>query len=200
MSRDVVRATMRALVVVLGFGKRAPELARREEQLADLRRAPRRGRSARCVALSARPSAPKVSCWRAKSSGIAIERYWWMRASAIGCSRTSRALRLRRLERRLAVGDPVRVAREHLDDLLLGEAGARARCAARSGATAAAARTGSRTRRRSARAARDGRSSSRSIGLQTEVSKKTPALPAKWPASPERSAMPACAMISCASG
>ena len=85
-------------------------------------------------------------------------------------------------------------------DLRLVEAGERAPCGARSGATAAACRTGSRRRRRPAPARRAGRSSSRSIGLQTEVSKKTPALPAKWPASPARSAMPAWAMISCASG
>ena len=42
--------------------------------------------------------------------------------------------------------------------------------------------------------------SSRSTGLQTEVSKKTPALPPKRSASAARSAMPPCAMISCALG
>ena len=36
-----------------------------------------------------------------------------MRAKAIGCSKVSLPARLRRLERRLAVGDPVRVAGEH---------------------------------------------------------------------------------------
>ena len=123
-----------------------------------------------------------------------------MRASDIGCWSTCGALRLRRRERRLAVRDPVRVAREHVEDLRLGQAGD-ARGAQRDQERLRLhARTGSRRRRRSAPAARGGRSSSRSIGLQTEVSKKTPALPAKWPARPERSAIPACAMISVASG
>ena len=110
------------------------------------------------------------------------------------------ALRLRRLERRLAVGDPVRVRVRACRGSAPRRARRSARCAARSAATRAAVRTDSRTRRRSAPAARAGRSSSRSIGLQTEVSKKTPRLPEKWPARLARSAMPACAMISCASG
>ena len=42
--------------------------------------------------------------------------------------------------------------------------------------------------------------SSRSTGLQTEVSKKTPRLAAKRSASAARSAIPPWAMISCASG
>ena len=106
------------------------------------------------VALSARPSAPNPSGWRVKRSGSAIERYWWMRACASGCARTSRALRLRRLERLLAVRDPVRVAGEHVPQLPLVEARDAARRAARGGASRAAGRTGSPRRRRSAPAAR----------------------------------------------
>ena len=46
-----------------------------------------------------------------------------MRASTIGCVKVSLPLRLRRLERRLAVGDPVRVAGEHVADLRVVEPG-----------------------------------------------------------------------------
>ena len=35
-------------------------------------------------AFRARPSTPTVSGWRVQSSGVAIDRYWWMRASTIG--------------------------------------------------------------------------------------------------------------------
>ena len=77
------------LRLVLGLRQRAPELARGEQELADLLELRRTWPLRSFIALSARPSAPNVSCWRAKSIGIAIERYWWMRASVIGCASTS---------------------------------------------------------------------------------------------------------------
>src|ERR671934_512341 len=40
-------------------------------------------------ALRARPSTPTRSGWRVQSSGVAIERYWWIRAKAIGCEKIS---------------------------------------------------------------------------------------------------------------
>ena len=36
-------------------------------------------------AFSANPRTPIVSACRVQSSGVAIDRYWWIRASAIGC-------------------------------------------------------------------------------------------------------------------
>ena len=81
----------------------------------------RRSRSS--VALSASPSTPIVSGWRVHSSGVAIERYWWMRANVIGCAKRRR--------RRGCVGSSaaspsairVRVPREHVAQLLVVEAG-----------------------------------------------------------------------------
>ena len=75
-----------------------------------------------------------------------------------------------------------------------------ARCAARSGATPAAGRTGSPRRRATCSGETWRKKSSRSIGLQTEVSKKTPAGRRSARRGAARSAMPAWAMISCASG
>ena len=40
-------------------------------------------------ALSARPSTPIESGWRVHISGVAIERYWWMRAMIVGCVNSS---------------------------------------------------------------------------------------------------------------
>ena len=34
--------------------------------------------------LIASPSTPTVSAWLVQMSGVAIERYWWIRASCIG--------------------------------------------------------------------------------------------------------------------
>ena len=48
-------------------------------------------------------------------------RYWWIRASCIGCAYTSLRLGLGWLERRLALGDAVRVYPEHVPDLLVVE-------------------------------------------------------------------------------
>ena len=75
-------------------------------------------------ALRASPSAPIVSACRIQRNGIAIERYVWIRASCSGWSSESPPSGLGRLGKRLAVGEPVRVAGEHAAKLLLGEPGA----------------------------------------------------------------------------
>ena len=54
-----------------------------------------------------------MSGWRIQRNGIAIERYWWIRASCSGCSSVAAAERPGRLGKLLAVGEPVRVAGEH---------------------------------------------------------------------------------------
>ena len=81
------------------------------------------------LAFSARPSTPIVSGCRVQSSGVAMDRYWWIRAKTIGCVKVA-ARRRGRLERRLAVRDADRVAREHVAHVVLVEAG-RARRAER---------------------------------------------------------------------
>ena len=86
-------------------------------------RAPPRAPSRSAQAFSARPSTPIVSGCRVQSSGVAIERYWWIRAKAIGCEKVSLPVRRARLERRLAVGDPVRVAGEHVRSCVVVEPG-----------------------------------------------------------------------------
>ena len=86
MSRNVSAVAVEPLVLVLDLGQLAPELARRlDQELADLldRSATFPLRSSQ--AFSARPSTPIVSGCRVHSSGVAIDRYWWIRASAIDC-------------------------------------------------------------------------------------------------------------------
>ena len=136
-------------------------------------------------AFSASPSTPIVSGCRVQRSGVAIERYWWMRANAIGCEKRTAAARRRGLERRprrRRSGSRCRASMSA--QLRPRRSPASAPSAARSGASAAAARRGSRTRRRPAPAATSRKRSSRSIGLQTEVSKKTPALPGEVAGEP----------------
>ena len=41
-------------------------------------------------AFRASPMTPIVSGCRVQRSGVAIDRYWWTRASAIGCSKVAR--------------------------------------------------------------------------------------------------------------
>ena len=141
-----------------------------------------------------------MSGWRVQSSG---RRHRQVLVDAREHHRLAEGvapLRRRRLERRLAVGDPVRVAGEHLAHLVV--VAARPTRAVRSaissehgcwpyGKSEAYSTCSGETWRKK---------SSRSIGLQADVSKKTPALPAKWRISAPRSAIPAWAMISCASG
>ena len=98
----------------------------------------------------------------------------------IGCVNVARAPRRRRLERRLAVGDPVRVA---------GRACSRICSSSKPAMRAVRERDQQRvrlptvrvvaTRRRPAPAATRRKKSSRSTGLHDEVSKKTPRCPAK---------------------
>ncbi len=64
-----------------------------------------------------------MSAWRVQRSGVAIERYWWIRASTIGCVNVSLPFAGVGSSGRLAVGDSVRVAGEHVADLVVGEAG-----------------------------------------------------------------------------
>src|SRR5581483_756354 len=85
MSRDVVRATTRASPSSSASGsvRHRSRAARSSSRIC--------ARSPACpllsyVALSASPSAPNESCCRMKRSGNAIDRYWWMRASGIGCA------------------------------------------------------------------------------------------------------------------
>ena len=183
-SRNVVRLTMRCSPSSSTSGQHAPEVARGLEQLADLVALLLRGRRGRRHAFSASPSTPIVSGCRVQSSGVAIERYWWMRAKRHRLRERLAARRRARLERRLAVGDPVRVAGEHRAQLRPRRARRSAPCAARSGASSAAGRTGSRRRRATCSGETRWKRLSRSIGLQTEVSKKTPALPPKRPPRP----------------
>ena len=168
--------------VVVGLGQRAPELARCDEQLADLvelfdvavalvRRVQGEAERAERVLL------PREE-HRHRHREVLVdarERHRLLRGRRRPAAATARAAARRsrsgsrspRASRRSAARSGRRCAP----------------CGARAGATAAASRTGSPRHRRSAPAARGGRSSSRSMGLQTEVSKKTPVLPAKWPAS-----------------
>ena len=94
--------------------------------------------------------------------------------------------------------DPVRVAAEDLDDLLLGQPGVRAVRSESSSDCGCAVGVVGRVEDLLGR--HEVEEAQQVDGLHTEVSKKTPGVPAKWPARPQRSAIPACAMISCASG
>src|SRR5690349_6161913 len=76
------------LALVVDLREHPPEVARGLDQLANLvLRLAVASRSSQ--ALSARPSTPIVSACRVQRSGVAIERYWWIRAKAIGCENVS---------------------------------------------------------------------------------------------------------------
>ena len=195
-----VAAELDALGVVFGLRQRAPELACAAARSSAIRsrssayrRAPRR-RSARARGRrSCPPAASRGAASPSPGSGGCAR-------TSSGCSIVRAPLRLARLERRLAVGDPRCRPPEHVAKLLLVEPGLERRRGGRGGASPAAARRGSRTRRATCSGEMRPNMSSRSIGLQTDVSKKTPGRPVKQSESAARSAMPACAMISCASG
>ena len=148
-------------------------------------------------AFRASPSTPIVSAWRVQSSGVAIERYAWMRANVSGCEIVSgprggasgsgaspRQIRARR-------------AAEHRAHLILVEARPPAPCAARGAATRAAGRTGSRRRRAPAPARRAGRGRGCRAGSRRTCRRRRPRWPEKQSASAARSAIPQWAMISC---
>jgi hypothetical protein len=106
------------------------------------------------------------------------------------CERVA-ALRRGRLERRLAVGDAVRVAGEQPADLVIGQAGD-ARGAQRDQERRGLLPVGGSRRRRAPARARPGsRSRAGRSGSRPRCSKNTPALPAKCSISAARSAFPA---------
>ena len=74
-------------------------------------------------AFRARPSTPIVSACRVQRSGVAIERYWWMRANVIGCASVVGAARRRERQARLAGQRSARAAAEHRAHLRLVESG-----------------------------------------------------------------------------
>ena len=147
--------------------------------------------------LSARPSTPIESGWRVHISGVAIERYWWMRAMIVGCDELVAALRRRRLERRLAVRRCACVSSQQVADLALVEAGEPCRAQRHQQRVRLARRTDSPTRRRSAPAASAGRSRAGRSGSTPTCRRRRPAVPAKRAVRFAMSAMPACATISC---
>ena len=73
-------------------------------------------------AFSARPRTPIVSACRVHRSGVAIERYWWTRASVIDWVKSFAPCGFVGSGPRLAAGDPVGVVPEDRADLRLVEA------------------------------------------------------------------------------
>ena len=147
--------------------------------------------------LSASPSTPIESGWRVHISGVAIERYWWMRAMIVGCVSSSPPFGFVGSSGGSPSAMRVALPPEQVADLVARRSRRAAPCAAPSAASSAGGRTGSRTRRRSAPAASAGRSRAGRSALHVEVSKKTPGMPAKREVRFAMSAIPACAMISC---
>ena len=62
-----------------------------------------------------------MSVWRIQSSGVAIERYAWIRAKVSGCEIDSGPLRRRERQRVLAVADSPRATGEHCSQLVIAE-------------------------------------------------------------------------------
>ena len=129
-----------------------------------------------------------------------MDRYWWMRAKIIGWVKTSPPRGVGRFERRLAVGDPRGAAAEHVADIVLVQAG-RSRRPERDQERRRLLAVG-RSRRRTgpARRRRAGTCPAGRPGSIRRCRRRRPALPLKRSASAARSAIPPCAMISCASG
>ena len=130
-------------------------------------------------AFRARPRTPTVSGWRVQRSGrrhrqvLVDPREHHRLAEGVAAGRGGR------LERLLAVGDPVRVAGEHVADPVVVVARRRARCAARSAASSAAGRTGSRTRTAPAPARPGGRSRAGRSGSRPRCRRRRPSCPAR---------------------
>ena len=174
--RDDARARGCARRLVLDSGA-APQDPRRLEQLADLLGLLAVAVRVESDAFSASPSTPiGVGLPRPKERRRHREVLVDAR-EIVGCASIVAALRLRRLERRLAVGDARRVAREQVARSRARRSRRAVPCAAPSAASWAAGRTDSPTRRRSAPAASAGRSRAGRSALHTEVSKKTPGMP-----------------------
>jgi hypothetical protein len=77
-----------------------------------------RSRSSSCPsrsaqAFSARPEHADRVGLPVQRSGVAIERYWWIRAKAIGCSKVSLPVGEVGFQRPVAVRDAARIAGEH---------------------------------------------------------------------------------------
>ncbi len=126
-------------------------------------------------AFSARPSTPIVSACRIHRSGVAIERYWWMRANVSGCAMSCGPARRRQRQRLLARRDPARAPAEHRHGAGRRRGPPSGRCGARRAARTAATRRGSRRRRAPAPARRGDRGRAGRAGSTPRCRRRRPA-------------------------